>query len=199
MLVESLTALGLVIDRLIQLIQRRETLNRTTFADFVVPVMIDFEAVHKDYSDSFKRYREMLKDIYPPFDLSHPVFEAIENDREFAKDLQMKAKALTQLGNLDPRLFKFACSIERYFHICRDDITKQPKIVFAPTHPFEGCSARTEIQRDLGNVAAGPAMKLHKYREAVSTVMDTLRSLQNSYRLVFEEFTKLKTELLIPI
>ncbi|WP_188130877.1 hypothetical protein [Paraburkholderia panacisoli] len=48
--VATLTAFGLLMDRLIQLVQRRETLNRNTFTDFVAPAMTDFEAVHKEFA-----------------------------------------------------------------------------------------------------------------------------------------------------
>jgi hypothetical protein len=47
----TITAFGLVIHRLIQLVDRREKLNRNTFTDFVAPAMSDFDAAHKDYME----------------------------------------------------------------------------------------------------------------------------------------------------
>src|SRR5690242_18022007 len=93
-LVASLTTFGLVLDRLIQLVDRREKLGRNFFSDYVAPVMADFEAVHKDYMESLKRYAERLKDKTFEFGPEHPIFEEIRRDRISARHLQTKARVL---------------------------------------------------------------------------------------------------------
>ena len=55
-----MSVLGDVIDRLIQFIERRERLDRELYEDRVVPLMTAVDALHGDYLQAFRRYRDAI-------------------------------------------------------------------------------------------------------------------------------------------
>jgi hypothetical protein len=81
-----------LIDRFIDLAQRRREDNRRFFSDFVAPAMTDFEAVHKDYLDSFKKYGDLVTNESFLLNEDHPVFSAIRKDNLFSDGLRGKVK-----------------------------------------------------------------------------------------------------------
>lgn len=70
--------------------------NQKIFEDFVKPIHINFEAVHKDYLETFKNYRHVLKTSDKPFNLIHPVWDLIQEDHIFSDGSREKLKVMTQ-------------------------------------------------------------------------------------------------------
>src|ERR1044071_5709867 len=83
-----------LIDRFIDLAKRRQDINRSFLTDFVAPAMADLEAVHKDYLESFLRYRNKLEDQTIPLGPEHPVLASIEKDNLFSEGLRAKILGL---------------------------------------------------------------------------------------------------------
>ncbi len=73
--------------------------NQKLFEDFVKPIHINFEAVHKDYLETFKNYRHVLKTSDKPFNLSHPVWDLIQEDHIFTDGSREKLKVMTRRFN----------------------------------------------------------------------------------------------------
>lgn len=200
MVVESITAFIQVIDRLIQLVDRREKVNRAMFMDFVVPVMADFELVHQDYIESAKRYIALLEDKTVPFNDEHPIFESIRQDRLLAAHLKQKARVLCipysseNSKKQDTRLNGLALEMSDYFGVVDFDIINRHR---PPTHA-PGGSFRQLLERSLRElyepVPADDASEL-----ATRLVWETLDLLQDHYGRVFKEYNELKQQLLQPI
>jgi hypothetical protein len=83
-----LEAVGKIADRIIQLSKRREELRRSDYLDFVAPIMVDLDAVHKDYLDSFRRYQVLLDDSSHRITSKHPIFDAMANDNLLSENLR---------------------------------------------------------------------------------------------------------------
>src|SRR5690242_16457465 len=88
-----------LIDRCIDLVKRREQVNRDLFNDFVEPAFADFKAVHRDYVESFRRYRTMISDEAIPLTRQHPIFQAIQSDNLYSQDLRNSVYALLPSAN----------------------------------------------------------------------------------------------------
>ncbi len=210
--VELITAFVWVVDRLIQLVDRREKLNKNTFTDFVVPVMTDFDAAHKDYIDSFKRYCEQLKDETILIDEKNPVFEDISRDILLSENLRTKALALSRRNDLDSLLIPFVVSIEEYFSfayrepVFADDsggfsggFYSQTPESFFPSE-FAGANVpRSELIYKLSEIARLSIPDVDKRKKALDALDRSIEILQKKYENVFSAFTTLKTKLLSPI
>jgi hypothetical protein len=190
MIAESFTAFGLIIDRLIQLVERQEKVSRNTFTDFVAPVMTDFDAVHQDYLDSFNRYAELLQDTTHPFDLNHPIFNAIERDRVMSRHLRGRARVL-RASAADNHVFKkLAGSIEEYFG------EQVPWVSTGQLQP--GRSGRTVLANALKSLAQSENIGLPPHELALSALENTTYDLQTCYSQVLDDFQELKENLLKP-
>lgn len=55
-----------LIDRCISLIKQKEEVDRSLFIDFVKPIQDDFDRVHGNYMNSFKKYRDIMVTIEHP-------------------------------------------------------------------------------------------------------------------------------------
>jgi hypothetical protein len=190
MLAASLTTFGLVLDRLIQLVDRREKVNRNVFADYVAPVMADFEAVHKDYMESLKRYGDRLQDKTVEFSLEHPIFEEIRRDRISAKHLQTRARVLSASDGFDRRLSWFAWQISCYFWL-----SAEPHLPDATD--YGAGSARAVLGDTLSEICE--RNDEDRYELAQKAVWHTAEKLQSGHAEVFAAFTRLKADLLDPI
>ncbi|HWK51014.1 MAG TPA: hypothetical protein VNR40_14070 [Steroidobacter sp.] len=225
MLVESLTTLGMVLDRLIQLVDRKEKLNREVFTDFIEPLMTDFDAVHRDYIESFGRYLEMLDDQTIPFNREHPIFDEIKRNRISAQHLQTRVRALGEaLDYRDERLSPLIFNIWHYFRISNalaagedDNGAREPPRRRAKSNSPRAVllrmtrtrSARAVLAEKLHLISFHRASTLDSILEheasdnrhalAQMAVLDTAGNLQEKYAAVYRAFAKLKQHLLSPI
>src|SRR3954468_5170048 len=103
----------ILVDRCIALAKRREDVNRAIFVDFVVPLVADFEAVHRDYVESFRRYREMITTSPLELDTEHPVMEALRVDEVFSAALRLKIPSSSDFAHSET-LGSLADAMQRY-------------------------------------------------------------------------------------
>ena len=104
-----------LIDRCIQLVRYREEIHRRLFDAYVEPIQTDFEAVHEDYLETFRKYRAMVRAPVPTLDEHHPVLDAITEDSLFNSKLRMRIHGLMACAT-DPLLGTFLTSIWKYFY-----------------------------------------------------------------------------------
>jgi hypothetical protein len=210
MLAVTLTSFVAVIDRLIQLVDRREKLSRSTFTDFVAPVMADLDTVHKDYLDSFRRYYATLDNKSIPLSEQHPVFADIDRDIRLSQNLMLKARALALREDLDSKLRPFAISIDAYFAVtsyqpqnANQEIPESTPVaeraLFLQRNLSIFSMARTYFFHELSNVVKSANDDATKRKDAFRILDESTTLLQRNYGRVFIVFNGLKTELLQPI
>ena len=112
-----------LIDRCIELVKTRQATDKALYREFVVPAIDDFNLVHRNYLDSFKRYRDMLSAASGAFGPDHPVIDAIRTDALFSADLRSKIYSLRPLAS-DPIAGGLIAAIERYMKGTNDHIER---------------------------------------------------------------------------
>jgi hypothetical protein len=206
----ALTSFVAIIDRLIEIIDRHEKINRATFVDFVAPVMVDLDTVHKDYLDSFRRYYEKLSDKSTSLSLQHPIIEDVDRDIRLSESLMLKARALSLREDLDSRLRPFAASIDAYFAVTSyEPWNAQPKVpgcasLAARAEALERNGyiqgmARNYFFVELTEIAASSLDDATKRRDALRILDESAKLLQSNFQRVFAAFSELKRRLLSPV
>jgi len=99
-----------LIDRCIQLIKSEQERRKDLFENSIKPIFEQFEIVHKEYLQSFKRYRDLLKN--PDEDLQQ-IIDVIETDNLFSEDQRAKLRALAD-GTGNFALDRFVQTIHMY-------------------------------------------------------------------------------------
>ena len=102
-----------LVDRLLQLIKHRKEQNQELYSNFVEPAIADFEAVHKNYMESFKSYRTTLREGKTPLDMEHPLFDKIREDSLFSSEIRSKVAAIQELDG-DTVIGPFAKAVSIY-------------------------------------------------------------------------------------
>ena len=77
-----------------------------------------FEAVHQEYTASFRRYRELIKNTRGVIGADHPVVDAIRADHVFTGGPRAKLLEMTQLAKSarDGAVENFCSAVERYLN-----------------------------------------------------------------------------------
>ena len=102
-----------LIDRAIQLLRHRQDVSRSIYDRQVVPLMTDFEAVHRNYLDSFSRYRVTLR-LDPP--IASDFLDIIAADSLYSEDLRSRMRAFVTTG-ADERLRPLLEAIKDYLSL----------------------------------------------------------------------------------
>ncbi len=95
-----------LIDRCIQLAQRREKQDRDLYSDLLAPTLDNFEKVHKNYIETFIAYKNIVISGSTALTLEHPIFNRIIEDSQASSDLRAKVIALRQYSK-DPVFGRF--------------------------------------------------------------------------------------------
>lgn len=172
-----------LVDRCIQLVRHKEAVHRRLFEEYVEPMQDDFEAIHQDYLESFRKYRAMVK-ASAPLNAHHPVFDAITEDALFNAKSRMRISAATR-GVSDPRLEGFVRSVQQYFH--KGGIPDYDLISNAP---------RENTLQYLKDIVRSSTSAKGKKEAAIELLDGTVRTLQRSYAWEHREFSRLKKALL---
>jgi hypothetical protein len=178
-----------LIDRFIDLGKRRQEINRSFFTDFVAPAMADFEAVHKDYLESFLRYRSMLEDQTIPLGPEHPVLTSIKKDNLFSEGLRAKILGLDPFLD-DPVFGDFMLKVKLYL----TEATTPPVLIIPNMQ-----STRNSYWRTLKEIVNSKDSDAEKRRDALRALDNTVRWLQRYYSDVVGEYAEMKKKLLKPI
>lgn len=121
-----------VVDRLIQLLTRREEVGRASYDDAVVPLIAAVDLLHQHYLKSFREYRDML--VTDPASL-RGVLDRVGADSLFSRDLRSQVKA--QLGTIsDPSVAPLLRAVRSYTTLAmmnplaewRDDVEFMPEL-----------------------------------------------------------------------
>jgi hypothetical protein len=180
-----------LIDRLIDLVKRRQELNKASFTDFVAPAMADLEAVHKDYLDRFGRYRDLLEDKKIPLNADHPLFGTIEKDNLFSEGLRSKILELDAL--MDDKVFGHFMSDVKWY--VSGAATPPENVEY---EPWDGRSQMRLVGYSvtLGAILKGGGSEAVKRTLAIKALDEAVHSVQRYYSKVLEAFTELKKKLL---
>jgi hypothetical protein len=72
-----------VIDLCIDLFRYKREVSRKLFDDFVEPIHSDFESIHKEYLESFHKYRDLIKSSDEPLNLDNSILDMIKRENLF--------------------------------------------------------------------------------------------------------------------
>lgn len=192
-----------LIDKLIELVKRREEVDKDLFSNFLVPAMTDFEAVHKSYVDSFRKYRECVADRNNALDRRHKVFDLIKEDMLDSIDLRGKVLALYQL-EVDPVFSSFIRSIREYLDSPIDTKGYITEFVLqlipgvGPAANAARISLCHSLIRCMSECLTANTGEDARRALALKLIDNKIEELKLKYNEVSKEFIKLKIRLLMP-
>jgi hypothetical protein len=201
MIAETILSLVAVLDRLAQLIDRREKVNRNSFSDFVVPVMNDLEAVHQNYMERFGRYLRLLDDRSVEVTSDHPLFEELERDSALSRHLHAKALGILRTPARREEFINFTIAIALYFEVVYDpdrfpDVINDPGV--SPNR-FAMNPGGLKAHNDLSKITGKSSADDEKRSQAKRSLYRTLDGIQSRYQVVHREYSRLRDQLLSPI
>jgi hypothetical protein len=178
-----------LIDRCLQLIQRREDQNKQLLEEFAVPAYDDFEELHKDYIESFKSYRKSFHEDNHPLTLDNPIFEQIREDSLFSAELRSKVIALQDFQK-DPIVGGFIQAIAIY-------VLGQERYAdtLANGYRTNVNAPRLRVIHGLKEIFQLSISDDKKKEKAIATVDELINERQGDYLYVRMEFSKLKAKL----
>jgi hypothetical protein len=115
-----------LIDRLVQFDKAREG----PLADFVARVMVDFEAIHGDWLERFRRVDTLLRDPAVPVSADHGEFVAILDHELTTEALRVKAGAVQPAAffDIDDDLGSWVGALIDYLAEDRSAVTREKRI-----------------------------------------------------------------------
>lgn len=108
-----MTIVGDVIDRLIDLVRRREEVDRALYEDAVAAMMTEVDALHVHYLEAFRRYRDSLIDTK---ELHASFLDAVARDSLFSRGLRARVRAFADT-NGDTRLQPLVRAVHAYLEL----------------------------------------------------------------------------------
>ncbi len=88
-----------LMDKLIVLAKEWQREKRLLHDDFILPLMQQFEIVHKEYISSFMSYRDLINTEAPNFTNKNPVFNKLDADMIFTHSSRDKLFSMSK--NID--------------------------------------------------------------------------------------------------
>jgi len=190
-----------LIDRFIELAKRREEVNKRFYSEFVTPAYADFEAVHKNYIETFLQYREMILDNKLVLNNEHPVIDLVSRDSLFSDNLRYKLLDLLRL-DIDPRIKKFISAISFYMGWAVVNSIEGHYTVSNERYDYrwihETCSIRYEFKEGLTGVLKKHWGQEEKRKRAIKVLDNIVARTQVNYLAVTHEYNDLKEALLKP-
>jgi hypothetical protein len=187
-----------LIDRLIQLVEHHQKVQKDMFKDFVEPIFYEFEKVNNQYLDSFRKYREMIRSS-EQIDSDHPIFSIVEDEILMTSAQRVKLEELSGFSD-DPLYGAFISSIQHYmteniesaeffigFNEIPDDQPMEQSNVF-----------RSSFLQGLGKIAASTGSEASKKQLTLESLQFLINSLNRRYQKVSREYAELKKILITP-
>jgi hypothetical protein len=166
-----------LISRVIDLLKEEQRIKKSLHDEFVIPLMIQFEEIYKNYIQTFIKYRESIIHGASRLSMEHPLFEEIKKDSLSSDSMRVKLGSLWRVLNErrdnSNELMGLLESIARYLE-------------FAIESPVPRNIARASITSDL----LGASKK-----QACSVVEEKIEQLQGDYSRVQEKYQELKLKL----
>ncbi|MBN1602282.1 MAG: hypothetical protein JW915_11775 [Chitinispirillaceae bacterium] len=195
-----------IIDRCIDLIKRKEEVNRDLFTDFVKPIQDDFDQVHENYMISFKKYRDMMDTVEHPVSSDSILFKSISEDSVFSYYDRAKLHLLKRYSN-HTVFGQYIKEIRSYLILSNDanplqgvtnKIEGNPKDIYeenlrmnAPR--FWTINQIIEAQKEQG-------LNKENYRDlAICKIDEMVLTLQQHHERIYQEYLNLKDKLLTKI
>jgi hypothetical protein len=194
------------IDRLISLLLRREAVNRATFNDTLAPAMASIDEVHKNYLESFARYRQGLKDASVHLDSSHPLFDSIKEDNLQSEHLRSKVSTLEPWLK-DEKFGAFLSAIHAYLSNASEPVlTTRTFPLQRKPEDIEKWDAgrapqmiRTGYERKLKTILEDTKDNDdHRRKRALAALDAAVDGLQERYHQVRVAYAELQKKLLAP-
>lgn len=178
-----LTLLDLL-DRLIDLLKHRQSIDQRFYADVVTPMLQALDHVHQDYVSAFGVYLSLIKDEMLVPNVDHPLFIRLREDMLFSG--HMRARVAAVLPVLTTAHEPLVQAITKYLgHI---------------EHPGDGFSHAREVAMSIDGVSNPRRLMLkrgvyaifvdeklttaEKRYEAKGVVITMMRDLQRAYQVV---------------
>jgi len=172
-----------LIDRCIQLLKHKEEMSRRLWSDFVEPAYAEFEALHNSYLDTFKGYRDKLKNEKEPLP---KLIDKIKEDNLFSENQRSKLRVLIQLSR-DPMVGQFVDGIYEYLSNPYDFIPQADGLKWR-----KGQRWRTTLLGTLELIGDGPGAT----ETAINRLDIIVEQMQDLHGLVTQRYFDLKKELL---
>jgi hypothetical protein len=174
----------------ISLINWKKQQKITQYEKFVAPMFQDFEKVHEDYIDSFKKYRDLLKKLKSGSKeiTIDTILETIKEDSLFTEDLRMK---LTHLADVESKSNVSCFILAIYTYLRLADFESEDSL-------WEMNGVRFDLYHDLIHVKK----RIQEWKEpeekqidrALETLDENVMRLQRSYNEVVRQYTRLKKD-----
>ena len=191
------TAIAEVIKHSIDLVRRREEVNRNTFGDFVAPLMAAFEAIHRDYLSSFRKYRDVLIDANT-LERTDALFAEILDDSLFSVNLR---EQVVQLGRIDVEadgpLRPFVEAISQYLTFATSALDTTPDTLFdeedtrAARHQYANMPRALLLQslRSLANLSVPGQDRVWLARMTLRAMTERLQLLHSKVATTYVQLT----------
>jgi len=166
-----------LISRIIELLKEEQRVKKSMHDDFVIPLMGQFEEIHKNYIQTFIKYRGLINDGNSLIVKTDPIFKEIKKDSLSSDIMRIKLAALWRAldGRRDnsDNLMRLLEYIGRYLE-------------FAVRSPIPRNYARANLSSDLIGATK---------EQANSIIDEKLNQLQSDFAYVQEQYQKLKMQM----
>jgi hypothetical protein len=202
--------LKMVIDLLLKLPGALQRSNRDYYIDFIKGFEESFERLHKDYVDSFSKYRKLLMEIEFPVDYESEIVKVIQSDSLFTEHIRA---ALYPISNhkKDKRIGPLIAAISGYLncasHSPEEVLTYKSLDIDLVSRYNMAQSIRPKVidifltEKDLIEIKKGRQEEANNseiYRARAIDKLDQLfRHIQMNYAKVIKSFDDVKRDLLI--
>lgn len=175
-----ITTIISIIDRLIQLITIRENRRKHFFKETIEPMMSDFDSVHNNYLEDFKKYRTMIISETQSLTPEHRIFSEMKFDSKLTIHIRKKLWDWDMLQKFPINIKPFFFSFERYFSdIC---FHKENEIII-PYNRFRN-ALYLDLQR-LFSESVSDSMKKKNAEIFIEEAIDEIQGSYNDVRVVF--------------
>ncbi|MDQ3021524.1 MAG: hypothetical protein M3R36_13285 [Bacteroidota bacterium] len=165
--------------------------------NFVDPIYVNFESVHKEYLESFQNYRTIIATTELPLILTHPLFELMQKDHALSDMDRAKIVSMSEyLNNYNSDLGKQIAKepAGRFAHLVID-------YVMTPAHELTQSwkfnFPRKNLLIYLESISESDKSEMEKKNLTTVLLDNMVESLQEKYMRITKEYMKLKEKLLI--
>jgi hypothetical protein len=194
-----------LLDKCKELLIRRESTSKELYKNFVAPIFADFEAVHRNYIDSFERYRDLIETSDHPLNEKHPVIAAIAKDSLFSDNLRSKIDSLEPVTS-ESTMVTFVEAVLYYVN-CASHLSTILQLplnaeglirVSGGRDGYLYCAPRAFLSKKLKDTLRSDAKRETKKSQLLDDLHNFVKFMQMNYRSVGQAHRALQKKLLQP-